>query len=385
MDKYEYNLKFDQIKSFCADGKYESAAEVADTINWNKIKNVNALVKAGEVYEKVERYQDAKEVLLMAYDYSPIGRNIVFRLAEVAIKMEDYDAAGEYYNEFAEIAPHDNQRYVIRYHLRKAQGADYEELIGILEQLKELEYTEEWAYELCYLYHKAGMSEKCVDACDELILWFGEGPFVERALELKMLYQPLTKQQEEKYRRFRLEKQGITTIGAEEMERAGEYIHDSVEIPQIEVNSKFNTVNLQAEIARGMQQIMEATDQETVSDTIEQLKKSVEEIPLLQIPKEEQTEEEIEQKKQELEQNIGDTLRMNFNELMDEQGGGRSSLEKQTTDQISINEVLGEWEKTRRAAETALQQADQQRLESVKAKALQEAGDIMDRMEALME
>ena len=195
MDKYEYNLKLDQIKSLGAEESYMSAAEIADTINWNKIKNVNTLVKIGEIYEKAERYQDAREILLMAYDRSPIGRMIIYRLAEVAIKMNDYDAAMEYYDEFVEIAPHDDLKYVLKYSIKKGQGASYDELITILEEFKEQEYTEEWAYELAYLYHKAGKVDKCIEACDELILWFGDGPYVERALELKMLYQPLTKTQ----------------------------------------------------------------------------------------------------------------------------------------------------------------------------------------------
>ena len=167
MDKYEYNLKLDQMKSLFAEENYEAAAELADTINWNKIKNVNALVKAGEVYEKAERYQDSRDVLLMAYDRSPIGRMIIYRLAEVAIKMNDLSAANEYYEEFVKIAPHDNMKYVLRYNIKKAQGAGYSDLIPILEEFKDQEYTEEWAYELAYLYHKAGMSDKCIDACDE--------------------------------------------------------------------------------------------------------------------------------------------------------------------------------------------------------------------------
>ena len=203
MDKYEYKLKLDQMKSLTAEGKYEEAAEIADTINWRKIKNINALVKVGEIYEKVGRYDESKDVLLTAYDKSPIGRMIIYRLAEVAVRTKSFDEAKEYYQEFVEIAPHDNLKYVLKYEISKAQGADIGTLIGILEELKEQEYSEEWAYELAYLYHKAGMSEKCIDACDELILWFGDGPYVERALELKMLYQPLTKQQEDKYRTFR--------------------------------------------------------------------------------------------------------------------------------------------------------------------------------------
>ena len=160
MDKYEYNLKLDQMKSRYAEEKYDEAADIADTINWNKVKNVNGLVKAGEVYEKVQRYEESREVLLMAYDRSPIGRMIIYRLAEVAVKMKDFQAAQDYYDEFVEIAPHDTLKYVLRYDIQKAQGASYEELIPILEELKEQEYTEEWAYELAYLYEYLNIENK---------------------------------------------------------------------------------------------------------------------------------------------------------------------------------------------------------------------------------
>ncbi len=388
LDKYEYNLKLDQMKSLCAEENYSAAAEIADTINWNKIKNVNALVRAGEIYEKVDRYEDSKDVLLMAYDRSPIGRMIIYRLAEVAIKMGDFTAAQEYFEEFVEIAPHDNLKYVLKYSIKKAQGAGYEELIPILEELKDQEYLEEWAYELAYLYHKAGISDKCIDACDELILWFGNGPYVERALELKMLYQPLTKAQEEKYREFRQKREGITQIGAEEMEKAGEYAHEEVAIPQVSLSpERFNTVNLQEEIARGMQQILEATEKETVSDTMDNIKKMVEEIPYLKIDKEG---EESENKGEHIEtdEEIDGSLRINFQEMIGEESDGQMSLvvpekqmlERQITGQMSIAEVLEEWERTRHAAEVALQEAEQRKLESAKARALQEAGDIMDRL-----
>ena len=398
MDKYEYNLKLDQIKALSAEEGYMSAAEIADSINWNKIKNVNTLVKIGEIYEKAERYQDARDILLMAYDRSPIGRMIIYRLAEVAIKMGDYDAATEYYDEFVEIAPHDDMKYVLRYAIKKGQGASFDELITILEEYKDEEYTEEWAYELAYLYHKAGMSEKCIDACDELILWFGDGPYVERALELKMLYQPLTKAQEEKYRRFKAEKEKpakikdeVTEIGAMEMVKGGEIVHDDVTIPQITVNQeKFNTVNLQQEIAKGMQQIMEAKGKNEVADTMDTIKKIVEDIPYLKLEKEQ---EEYAQQPEETEhiatdEEIDGSLKLNFKELLGEDADGQMSmvmsektqLEHQITGQMSIQDVLEEWEKTRHAAEIALKEAEQQKLESAKARALQEAGDIMERL-----
>lgn len=391
MDKYEYNLKLDQMKSLYAEEKYEDAADIADTINWNKIKNVNALVKAGEIYEKTERYEDSREVLLLAYDRSPIGRMIIYRLAEVAIKMGDYEGAEDYYQEFVEIAPRDSLKYVLRYDIKKAEGASYEELIPILEELKEQEYTEEWAYELAYLYHKAGMSDKCIEACDELILWFGDGPYVERALELKMLYQPLTKAQEDKYRTFRKEKEsrdGLTHIDVEEMKNAGEYEHEPVIIPPVKVNSeRFNTVNLQQEIAKGMQQIMEATEKETVTDTMDNINKIVEEIPYLKLPKEEEKQEQSDEHI-ETDEEIDGSLKMNFKEMLGEDSDGQMSMvmddktlvEHQITGQITIEEVLSEWEKTRRAAEAALEEAKQRKLESAKARALQQAGDIMDRL-----
>ena len=404
MDKYEYNLKLDQIKALSAEEGYMSAAEIADSINWNKIKNVNTLVKIGEIYEKAERYQDARDILLMAYDRSPIGRMIIYRLAEVAIKMGDYDAATEYYDEFVEIAPHDDMKYVLRYAIKKGQGASFDELITILEEYKDEEYTEEWAYELAYLYHKAGKADKCIDACDELILWFGDGPYVERALELKMLYQPLTKAQEEKYRRFKAEKEKpakikdtaeVTEIGAMEMVKGGEIVHDDVTIPQITVNQeKFNTVNLQQEIAKGMQQIMEAKGKNEVADTMDTIKKIVEDIPYLKLEKEQ---EEYAQQPEETEhiatdEEIDGSLKLNFKELLGEDADGQMSmvmsektqLEHQITGQMSIHDVLEEWEKTRHAAEIALKEAEQQKLESAKARALQEAGDIMERLNGVI-
>ena len=401
MDKYEYNLKLDQIKALSAEEGYMSAAEIADSINWNKIKNVNTLVKIGEIYEKAERYQDARDILLMAYDRSPIGRMIIYRLAEVAIKMGDYDAATEYYDEFVEIAPHDDMKYVLRYAIKKGQGASFDELITILEEYKDEEYTEEWAYELAYLYHKAGKADKCIEACDELILWFGDGPYVERALELKMLYQPLTKAQEEKYRRFKAEREKpaktkdtaeVTEIGAMEMVKGGEIVHDDVTIPQITVNQeKFNTVNLQQEIAKGMQQIMEAKGKNEVADTMDTIKKIVEDIPYLKLEKEQEDEDVKQPEETEhiaTDEEIDGSLKLNFKELLGEDADGQMSmvmsektqLEHQITGQMSIQDVLEEWEKTRHAAEIALREAEQQKLESAKARALQEAGDIMERL-----
>ncbi len=385
MDKYEYNLKLDQMKSLFAEERFEEAAELADTVNWNKVKNPSALLRAGEVYEKAERYENSRDVLLMAYDRSPIGRAIIYRLAEVAIRMEDFQAAQDYYDEFVEIAPHDNLKYVLRYDMRKAQGAPYSELIPILEELKEQEYTEEWAYELAYLYHKAGRSEKCIDACDELILWFGDGPYVERALELKMLYLPLTRAQEEKYRQFRQAKDGYTHIEEDDFQRSGEFSRGPVAIPSVEVSTeRYNTVNLQEEIMRGMQEIRAAKEKSAVEDSLDNINKIVEDMPYLKLPQEEsegalhiETDEEID-----------GALKTSFQEFLGEDSDGQihmvvddhQQVERQITGQITIEEVLEEWERTKRAAEAALQEAEQRKLESAKARALQQAEGIMNRL-----
>lgn len=392
MDKYEYKLKLDQMKSLTAEHNYEKAAEIADTINWNKIKNVNALVKVGEIYENTGRLEDSREVLLMAYDRSPIGRMIIYRLAKVAIKMKNFDEAKDYYQEFVEIAPHDNLKYVLKYEICKAQGANIETLIGILEELKEQEYTEEWAFELACLYHKAGMADKCVEACDELVLWFGDGPYVERALELKMIYQPLNKQQEEKYRRFCQKCEGVVEVRPEEELDSGEIVNETVQIPDVKLSpERFNTQNLQEELQKSMQQIMQATEKETVTDSMDNIKKLVEEIPYLQLPKEEydpSEEEEDTLEHIETDHEIDDSLKINFKELLAEEHDGqigmympeKTALEHQITGQMSIEEVLAEWEKTKYAAEVALEDAKQRRLESAKARALQEAEEIMGRL-----
>ena len=395
MDKYEYKLKLDQMKSLTAEGKYEEAAEIADTINWRKIKNINALVKVGEIYEKVGRYDESKDVLLTAYDKSPIGRMIIYRLAEVAVRTKSFDEAKEYYQEFVEIAPHDNLKYVLKYEISKAQGADIGTLIGILEELKEQEYSEEWAYELAYLYHKAGMSEKCIDACDELILWFGDGPYVERALELKMLYQPLTKQQEDKYRTFRQRHDGVVEVRPEDPLESGEIIPEPVQIKDVKMSAeRFNTQNLQEELQRSMQEIMNATEKEAVNDTMDNIKKLVEDIPYLQIPseKEEVPQEEEVYQHIETDEEIDGSLKTNFKELLGEDSDGQMSMmtneknmiEHQITGQMTIEEVLSEWEKMRKAAEAALEDARKRKLESAKARALQEAGDIMDRLTGVL-
>ena len=467
LDKYEYKLKVDQMKSLAAEGKYEEAVEIVDSINWRKIKNINALVKAGEIYEQVGRYDDSREVLLTAYDRSPIGRMIIYRLAEVAIKTGNFEEAKDYYEEFVEIAPHDNLKYVLKYKINKAQGADYNVLIGILEELKDREYSEEWSYELASLYHKAGMAEKCVEACDELILWFGDGPYVEKAMELKMLYEPLTEQQEKKYRLFKQNQKGVVEVRPEDDLESGEIIAEPVEIPKVKMSpDRFNTLNLQEQLRESMREIMQATEKEKVDDTMNNIKKLVEDVPYLTLPEEmkeapEAAVPEIQMPVEEASQETGadeawperaeendsqkesdasgvdidgqityvDNDKDETTDAEDAEDAEKAAVDEDKVDpeaedqpevpaddpevtasaepqtdveaagqeaseevsaekpfdtQMSIEEILAQWEKTRQAAESAIQEVEDKKLQSAKEKALQEAGDLMDQLAAVI-
>ena len=216
MDKYEYKLSAEQIRNLVSQGEYEEAAEIADGIDWRRVKSVMMLCTVSDVYKMNKRYEDARELLLLAYDRHPGGRTICYSLCELSIKMGEFVQAVEYYKEFVQIAPRDSGRYILKYKLYEAQDVSLEERIGVLEELKRNDYREKWAYELAYLYHRVGQVSKCVEECDELILWFGEGKYVTKALELKSLHQPLTYEQQCKYESslHRMRGQNAPTVGA---------------------------------------------------------------------------------------------------------------------------------------------------------------------------
>ena len=394
MDKYEYKLKLEQLRNLVQEKDYRTAAEIADTINWRKVKSAATLCMVGEIYDRNKQYENSHEILLMAYDRTTVGRNIIYRLALVAMKMGRLEEAKEYYEEFLEVAPQDNLKYVLRYQIAKLEGASLPELIEILEEFKDREYKEEWAFELAYLYHRSGDSERCVEVCDDLVLWFGDGKYVEKALELKMLYQPLNKYQEEKYREFKTGR-GEPVENTAEPPESEEIVQEAVPIPDITSNTgRFNTLNLQEELARSMQQILDADTRETVTDTMDNIKKMVEEIPYLQVSQEE--EEPVPEEERyghiETDEEIDGSLKNDFQEMLAEDWDGQISLsvpgggwqEPQINGQINIEDVLTEWEKTRRAAEAAMAVAQQRRLESAKARALQEAEELMERLNQII-
>ncbi len=437
MDKYEFKLKVDEMKALVNARNYKAAAEIAETINWRKVRNLNALVLAGEVFEQVERYEDSKDILLMAYDKSPIGRNIIYRLAEIAIKTKNFVDAKEYYNEFVDIAPHDNLKFVLKYKMTAAQGLPFQEQIRILEELKEQEYSEEWAYELAYLYHRDGQPDKCVEACDELILWFGDGIYVEKALELKMHYQPLTRPQEEKYRLFKQKRAGVIEVKPEDFLESGEIVNEAVQIPSVVTSpEKYNTANLQNEIARGLKQIINTPEKEQPPDAMKQLRKLAEEGPYLSYPEDAADEPDetdrgpVQETAVRLEQSVpvsGNTVRpernasvpgnaarqersgpVSENTVHPEQSMSvsgktghpesgsfqdprlyqpdekRQPVSEIQEKKLTIKEIQAEWEKTKQAMQDVLNEAGEQKSESVREKALYQAESLVERLNEMI-
>ncbi|MCR5546016.1 MAG: hypothetical protein K6F30_06000 [Lachnospiraceae bacterium] len=389
MDRNEYKAKIEEIRKLIQNNQKEEALELLREENWKKVPNVNILLQAGELFEACGDLAEAKDLLEIGHERSPIGRMIIFRLAILAVKMGNLEAASDYYDEFVEIAPHDSLKYVIRYEINQAKGADNDTLISILEELKAHDFMEEWAYELAHLYHKSGVVDKCIDLCDEIILWFGDGPYVERALELKMLYHPLDKSQEDKYRQIQQKKDGITEIHPGEEFGTSEILHKPIQIPEVEVSAdKYNTVNLQAEIKKNIEEIMQATESAEIDENLEAIKGLVEDLPFLQI-QEEESASETEEKQQE-DKKLDETLKLNFQEYLTEAHDGQVSFilpedsgERETPirGQMTIEDVMANWEKTRAAAKAALDEANQMKFEQTKAKAISEATQIMDRLE----
>ena len=243
MDKYEYHLKVDQIEKLMKKKDYETASQIADTIDWRRVKDLNVLYVVSEVYEKTKRYEDCMEILSIAYDRAPVGRLVLYKMTEIAIKMGDLEEARALYQDFVKVAPHDQSRFILKYQIYRDRGSSLEDQIKILKEYKTHEYQEKWAYELASLYAQAGMERECVQECDELILWFSEGEYVAKALELKQQYEPLTASQQMKYQ--------------QEQNRAiqGKISLEETEVPAFD-EDKFNTTNLQAELAANVGELL---------------------------------------------------------------------------------------------------------------------------------
>ena len=259
MDKYEYKLRSEEIKSLIKEREFTKAVEIADTIDWSRVRSVSMLCTISDLYKINRRYKEAKDLLLQAYEKYPGGRTILYSLCELCIKTDDVLGAIEYYKEFVQLAPTDNGKFVLQYKIYEAQDVSLEERIAVLEELKKRDYREKWGYELAYLYHRIGLGTKCVEECDELILWFREGKYIKKAMELKMLHQPLTEEQETLYKRMlpnkekeQYEQQTKVFDGSDAVSNEQE-----IQVKTVDV-SKYNTINLQKELAESMKEVLVA-------------------------------------------------------------------------------------------------------------------------------
>ena len=483
MDKYEYKIRADEIKALISEGEFAEAVSIADTIDWRRVKSVMMLCTISDLYKINRRFQESKDILLLAYEKHPTGRLIVYSLCELSIKMGEFVQAIEYYKEFVQIAPKDTGRYILQYRLYEAQDVSLEERIAVLEEFKKRDYREKWAYELAYLYHRIGLATKCVEECDEMFLWFGEGKYVVKALELKALHEPLNENQQMKYDAWIRERDGgdsseedsVTddVSGDTQVEEQTEHTEESnsdasgvsavptMELPEVKTVDvgQYNTINLQMALAESMKEILSEDVQETedIAEPVsaeEELEDIVETVSTEEEPEEEEEDEEqpsiaesliapllqetvempapeeveeqmqetsiiqfpeqpalnedvppdtasfdahqiVEQMKQEAQQAIAasgtnhmtgaesDVLTplnvkpSRYDDFLSQEYDGQISLvmpeavrvEKQITGQLSIDDIMAEWEEMKRTSE-------QRRMEEVKQRILAHTGNL---------
>lgn len=429
VDKNEYSIRLEEIKTLIAKKKYVEAAAIADTIDWRRVKKVMTLCTISDLYKINRRLEDARDVLLLAYDRHPGGRFIVYALCELSIKMGSFVEAVEYYKEFVQVAPRDSGRYVLQYKLYEAQEVSLEERIEVLEELKSKDYSEKWAYELAYLYHRVGLGTKCVEECDELILWFGEGRYVQKAMELKQLHAPLTNEQQIKYYQMQGMEVPEEYYPEEEVQEAAQSEVDwmeapTKEIPQQELDiqvklmnvGQYDTINIQKELAQNMKELLgeapeEASQEEAVQEAPMQeeeaesfLPESTEEPateyeaadepePMAEAQETEEKEEERETgaaakplEKNDTAQNENkpaERIPSKFDKILGMEYDGQISMlvpdseriEKQITGQIRLDDVLVEWEKMKKDSE-------QKRMDAVRQHVMEQTGAMFTEFEA---
>lgn len=467
MDKYEYKVRADEIKSLISAGDYEEAVKIADTIDWRRVKSVMMLCTVSDLYKINRRYEDSRDILLLAYEKQK-GRLIVYSLCELSIKLGEYVQAIEYYKEFVQLAPKDSGRFVLQYKLYEAQDVSLEERIEVLEELKRHDYREKWAYELAYLYHRVGLESKCIEECDEMILWFGEGRYVLKAYELKMLHTPLTPEQQQNYEQLKQtggvrqpeiveEQEEVRQQAQVETEeesddefsvQMNQLTDDTKEIPEthaeaveqepsddmdIQVKtvdvSQYNTINLQKELAESMREFLEDSPQPVLHQDTDEMKmitdedlnhydsqtkpeevqKPVVEAAVKEIPEQEEvffgntskvnvqdvvtelTEENANKtafrpvaEEEPKNNNLSNTgvirtfhKKSGYDDMLSQEYDGQISLvvpeeeqiEKQITGQLSIEDVMTEWEKMKKENE-------KKRLEEIRSRVRKQTDNL---------
>ena len=368
MDKYEYRLKAEQIEKLVKKKDYQTAVKISDTIDWRRVKNLNMLYIVADLYEAVERYEDCMEILNIAYDRAPVGRMLLYKMTEIATRTHNFEEAIKLYREFVKAAPHDQSRYILKYQIYRERGSSLDDQIKTLKEYKTHEYQEKWAYELASLYDQAGMQEDCVRECDELILWFSEGEYVTKAMELKMKYEPLTPVQQDKYD-HRYQTGASVNVG-----------EDDYEEREVSVNTdKFSTINLQAELAANLDEMLQkdegdidvpdlglgATEELTIPEVEEigpePVEESLESEPVAEEIEPEPVVEEIEPEP------VVEEIEPEPEE---------PQLIKQITGRIEIDKILQEWDNKKSETEAALK-AKEPEEEARKEKVRQETAELV--------
>lgn len=442
MDKYEYKVRAEEIRQLIAEGNYALAAEMADSIDWRRVKSVMMLCTVSDLYKINRRYEDARDMLLLAYDKRPGSRTICYSLCELCLKTGDYVQAVEYYKEFVQVAPKDPGKYILQYKIYESQDVGLEERIQVLEELKQTDYREKWAYELAYLYHRMGLASRCVEECDELILWFGTGKYVIKAMELKMLHEPLTAEQQEAYdHRFDPQEPEASVVeepvaeepapnasqmnvvlpevsgetrvfDPQDVARAAKTETEPEEEMDIHVKTvdvgEYNTINLQAELAAGLAELLDEPVEETVAEkeTIAEEEAGVEEeaipeeeaIAVEETPVEEEAfaEEEIlaEESAEEdteapyVEEPVSEEpvpvgVEERMAQVLSQDSDGQISLhvpeeqkvERQITGQMNIEDILVEWERMKK-------ENQERHEEQLRKQVLQQTGEMFTAFEA---
>lgn len=357
MDRAEYRELMNQIKAHDANGRYSEAADLIEEINWKRVKSASTLCSVAAILGRAGRYDEEKELLLMAYDRASIGRSILFELTQNALRSEDLAGAKKYYNEYIETAPKDSKRYILQYRIGQAEGKTARELIPCLEELHERAFSEEWGYELAMLYDACGEEDKCVQICDEIAIYFGEGEYVDKALDLKQKYKELSSAQRRSRQAYRV---------GQNFAAGAELAADAA------AEEKFSTKDLQRELAASLQQLQNAQNSVSVEQTMHSVRKLVDDSALpIEAPEPEPI--PVETPAPAADQDI----------MPAAESGPAQEEEKPDGGYRKIEDILADWEITREEAKKTLEEAEKKRLASAKASAVEQTQNIMDQIEGL--
>ena len=364
MDKYEYRVKTEQMLEYMENKDYQKAMEIADTIDWRRVKSSSMLNTVSEIYEYNGEYQKSRDILFVAFDRSPGSRKIVYRLGMLALKINDPEEASDCYEEFVKLAPRDPNQYILKYKILRAQGAPLTEQIAALEEFKKAEYVEKWAYELAERYHEAGMTAECLEECDDLILWFSEGKYVYKAMELKMKYKPLTPLQQEKYDSRPGAAKKAPEEPAEEPEE--ETAEETVEAAEVPAEAEEESVETEEAEEESAEEIEEEAEEEHAEET-----------------EEDEAEEEPEKEKHSaitqvvkgatLEEALATGMALASGIHIEKEAMEKKEEDLRATSQMRIDDILQEWEEKQKEHAEAIEEQkakDEERLQKEREEAM---------------